>query len=209
MPLYFQKNIDQHTRLGIWKITESERFFLQKVSPVKSINHPEKRLQHLAANYVLTELFPGFPQSTIEISEAEKPFLASNDYFFSLAHTNDFAAALVSTKTNVGIDIEPVSEKPFLLKNKFLQQNESIKIAQDNFLPGDINSRFTMAWCVKEAIYKWWGKAGISLKNNIEISGSEQGIILCILHTNTSSIPLNAFQIVFGDLCLSWVIEEL
>ncbi|MEO7209843.1 MAG: 4'-phosphopantetheinyl transferase superfamily protein, partial [Chitinophagaceae bacterium] len=172
MPLYFQENIDQNSRLGIWKITEAESFFLQTVTPVKKIKHAQKRLQHLATNYLLTQLFPEFPQAAIQTGHADKPFLPSSAYFFSLAHTNDFAAALVSTKNNVGIDIEPVSSKPFLLKDKFLKEEESNKIIQNSFLPGTLDTRMTMAWCAKEAVYKWWGKGGISLKNNMQISGS-------------------------------------
>ncbi len=208
MPLFFQKNISQESRLGIWQITEAESFFLQKINPVKSINHPLKRVQHLSANYLLTELFPGFPQSSIKISESDKPFLPSCEYFFSVAHTKNFAAALVSTKNVAGIDIEPVSGKPFLLKDKFLQQYEILKIGQGHFIPGNKNIRFTMAWCVKEAIYKWWGKGGISLKNNIEISGMDQETFFCLLHVNNASIALNVHHLAFGNLCLAWVLED-
>lgn len=208
MPLYFQENIDQNSRLGIWKITEPESFFLQTVIPVKKIKHAQKRLQHLAANYLLTQLFPEFPQAEIQTGHADKPFLPSAAYFFSLAHTNDFAAALVSTKNNVGIDIEPVSPKPFLLKNKFLKEVESNKILQNSFLPGTLDTRMTMAWCTKEAVYKWWGKGGISLKNNMEISGSAQDKILCNLHIERTVYPLLVHTMLFGNLCLAWLLED-
>ncbi len=208
MPLYFNENIDQNSRLGIWKITEPESFFLQSIIPVKQIKHPVKRVQHLAANYLLTQLFPEFPQADIQTGHADKPFLPSAAYFFSLAHTNDFAAALVSTKNNVGIDIEPVFPKPFLLKNKFLKEEEVNIILQNSFLPGNLDTRMTMAWCAKEAIYKWWGKGGISLKNNMEISGSEQDKILCKLHIELTVYPLLVHTMLFGNLCLAWLLED-
>lgn len=208
MPLYFQENIDQNSRFGIWKITEPENFFLKKITPVKQIKHAEKRLQHLAANYLLTQLFPAFPQAEIQTGHADKPFLPSATYFFSLAHTGEFAAALVSTKNNVGIDIEPVSPKPNILKDKFLKTEESEIILQNSFLAGNVDTRMTMAWCAKEAIYKWWGKGGISLKNNIEISGSTGDIFLCSLHIEQTSISLRVHTRLFGNLCLAWLLED-
>ncbi len=208
MPLYFNENIDQNSRLGIWKITEPENFFLQFVIPVKQIRHTEKRIQHLAANYLLTQLFPGFPQADIQTGYADKPFLPSAKYFFSLAHTNNFAAALVSTKKNVGIDIEPVSEKPNRLKNKFLQEAEIKNILQKSFLTGTTDTRMTMAWCTKEAVYKWWGKGGIFLKNDMQISGSEADKILCSLHTDHVTIPLQIQTKLLGSLCLAWLLKD-
>jgi hypothetical protein len=57
MAIFYQHNINQHTRLGIWQLQEPEQFFLQKVPLKKEVTHPHKRLQHLAGRYLLTHLF--------------------------------------------------------------------------------------------------------------------------------------------------------
>jgi len=48
MPLVYQQDINEDAKIGVWHITESEDFFLESVFPQKEINHPHKRLQHLA-----------------------------------------------------------------------------------------------------------------------------------------------------------------
>ena len=73
MPLFFQQDIDDTTRLAIWKIEEEEAFF--HVPLQREITHPHKRLQHLAGRYLLKYLFPDFPTELIRIADTRKPFL--------------------------------------------------------------------------------------------------------------------------------------
>ena len=56
MPIFFQQDIEDNTRLGIWKIEEEEKFFLQSVPLQNEITHPHKRLQHLAGRFLLKQL---------------------------------------------------------------------------------------------------------------------------------------------------------
>jgi hypothetical protein len=58
MPLVYQQNINESTKLGVWHITEPEDFYLKQVPLQREISHPNKRLQHLAARYLLKELYP-------------------------------------------------------------------------------------------------------------------------------------------------------
>ena len=76
MPLFYQHNINETSKLAVWHITEPENFFLEKVQLQKEISHPHKRLQHLAGRYLLQLLHPGFPFHLIEIAESNKPLLA-------------------------------------------------------------------------------------------------------------------------------------
>ena len=69
MPLFYQHNINENTKLGIWKIEEPEAFFVQAVPLKREITHPHKRLQHLAGRYLLKTLFPGFPYEEIMIAD--------------------------------------------------------------------------------------------------------------------------------------------
>ena len=66
MPLFYQQDINETTRLGVWQITEDESFFLEKVPLSREITHPHKRLQHLAGRYLLQSLFPDFPYELIQ-----------------------------------------------------------------------------------------------------------------------------------------------
>ena len=75
MPIFFQHQINESTRLGIWKIEETEEFFKANVPLHRDVTHPHKRLQHLAGRFLLQYLFPAFPYHLIEIADTRKPFL--------------------------------------------------------------------------------------------------------------------------------------
>ena len=55
MPLVYQQNINEATKMAVWHISEREDFFLKKVTLSNNITHPHKRLQHLAGRYLLPE----------------------------------------------------------------------------------------------------------------------------------------------------------
>ena len=104
MPIFFQQDIDENTRLAIWKIEEGEDFFLASVPLQRDITHPHKRLQHLAGRYLLKYLYPDFPIELIRIADTKKPYLEGEAYHFSISHCGDFAAAIVSSQKRVGVD---------------------------------------------------------------------------------------------------------
>ncbi len=109
MPIFYQQNINGTTKLAIWKIEETEAFFLAEVPLKREIVHPQKRLQHLAGRYLLPFLFPDFPYKEIEIADTRKPFLRDEQYHFSISHCSNYAAAFVSSDKRVGGDVELIN----------------------------------------------------------------------------------------------------
>lgn len=124
MPIFFQHTINEFTRLGIWKIEETEEFFKGNVPQHRDVTHPHKRLQHLAGRFLLQFLFPDFPYELIRIADTRKPYLPNEQYHFSISHCGDYAAAIVSKNSRVGIDIEIPVPKIEKVKNKFLNEEE-------------------------------------------------------------------------------------
>ena len=124
MPVFFQQQINDTTRLGIWKIEETEEFFKSNVPQHRDVTHPHKRLQHLAGRFLLQYLFPAFPYDLIKIADTRKPFLPDEQYHFSISHCGDFAAAIVSKDKRVGVDIEIPEEKILKIQDKFLSNEE-------------------------------------------------------------------------------------
>jgi phosphopantetheinyl transferase len=120
MPIFFQHQINENTRLGVWKIEETEEFFKGNVPLHREVTHPHKRLQHLGGRFLLQFLFPDFPYQLIEIADTRKPFLPDEQYHFSVSHCGDYAAAIVSRDKRVGIDIEIPVEKISRIMYKFL-----------------------------------------------------------------------------------------
>lgn len=165
MPLFYQQNINQYTKLGIWKIEESEPFFLEKVLLQREITHPHKRLQHLAGRYLLPFLFPAFPGEQIEIAGTRKPFLPDEQYHFSISHCSNYAAVIVSKNERVGVDVEVITERVNKIKHKFLHAGELRFVNSQS--PGKHIILLTLLWSAKEAIFKWYGSGEVDFREMI------------------------------------------
>lgn len=60
MPVFFQHNINQSTRLVVWHLQESEDFFYVEGLGYSSITHQHRRLQHMCGRFLLKYLFNDF-----------------------------------------------------------------------------------------------------------------------------------------------------
>ena len=163
MPLFYQQNINESTRLAIWRIEEPETFFLSKVPLQRDITHPNKRLQHLAGRYLLPFLFNDFPYREIEIADTRKPFLPNDQYHFSISHCNKYAAAIASRDCRVGVDVEFTTPRLEKIKQKFMHQAELDFISTQ--LPVEQLKLLTIIWSAKEAMYKWYGTGSVDFRD--------------------------------------------
>lgn len=167
MPLFFQHNISSTTKLAIWHIAETEKFFELSVPLPIVISHPHKRLQHLAGRYLLPLLFNDFPNHEIEIAHTRKPFLPNEQYHFSISHCRDFAAAIVSSNMRVGIDVEYITPRVEKIMHKFMHPDE-VRFVNSR-PPNERLKLLTVMWCVKEAIFKWYGKGEVNFSEMMRI----------------------------------------
>lgn len=174
MPLVYQQNINETTKIGVWHIAEEEAFFLEQVPLQRSITHPHKRLQHLAGRLLLKELYPAFPIELIKIADTRKPFLEDEAFHFSIAHSGHYAAVIVSTSHRVGVDIEWENPKLSLIKNKFLSEDELSR------LPTPDSRLLTLSWAVKESVFKWSGAGGVDFRKDIQIKNMDVDIVHCL-----------------------------
>ncbi len=218
MPIFFQHQINENTRMGIWKIEETEEFFKGNVPLHRQVTHPHKRLQHLAGRFLLQFLFPAFPYELIQIADtrpkgnAGKPYLTNEQYHFSISHCGDYAAAIVSKDSRVGIDIEIPVEKIIRIQNKFLSQEEKKMFNLQH--PAAIQSSTlnvllpTLLWSAKEAVYKWYGEGEVDFRRHILLSGLREGkeTIDCFFTKNESVLTIHYRQ--FDGLVLCWVMSE-
>ncbi|HYF31772.1 MAG TPA: 4'-phosphopantetheinyl transferase superfamily protein [Chitinophagaceae bacterium] len=209
MPLFYQQTIDRHTKIGIWKIEESENFFLQTVPLQNEITHPHKRVQHLAGRHLLRYLFPDFPYELIRIADTLKPFLANEAYHFSISHCGDFAAAIVSRDKRVGIDIELVAERVGKVKDKFINTIEAGIIQQFRVDMPDL-LKFTLMWSCKEAMFKWHGNGQVDFRRHMQLQAIYRDEIRNCIFTDflfsKEKARLLKLQTVFLEkFALSWL----
>jgi 4'-phosphopantetheinyl transferase EntD len=152
MGLFYQQDINENTRLAVWHIEEPAEFFLDYVPVQREISHPQKRLQHLAGRYLLRYLFPHFPYKDILIADTRKPYVPGDPFHFSISHRGEYAAAIVSRDSRVGIDIEGFTPKVERILHKFLSPREQSFLDVRHPLRQGI-----VCWAAKEAVYKWYG----------------------------------------------------
>lgn len=203
MPIFFQQDIDESTRLGIWKIEEDEDFFLQEVVLQREVHHPHKKLQHLAGRYLLKFLYPEFPLDLIRIADTRKPFLEDEAYHFSISHCGDYAAAIVSQKERVGVDIELFTPKVERIMHKFLHQEELAMLdGQDQV------AQLTLLWSCKEAVYKWWSYGQVDFSEKIRLEPfhlHKKGKIGAKFYRGSSFVELKLHYRLFEEISLAWV----
>ncbi len=208
MPLVYQQNINDFAKIGVWHITEEESFFLTSTEKQSLIRHPEKRIQHQAGRFLLQHLEADFPLQEIQLQPNGKPFLISNSFHFSIAHSSRYAAAIISPALPVGIDIETVQPKIIQLSSKFLTAAESVVL---NAVIADKASACTVGWCVKEAVFKWYGKGAVDFKQHIQVmeaevqSNSELNITVLFSKEDDIRLQLSVFN--FPDMFLAWVVQ--
>jgi phosphopantetheinyl transferase len=212
MPIFFQQQINETTRLGIWKIEETEEFFKSNVPLHRDVTHPHKRLQHLAGRFLLQYLFPAFPYSLIKIADTRKPYLPNEEYHFSISHCGDFAAVIVSKDKRVGIDIEIPTEKILRIQNKFLSDEEKKQFTisnpqSENRFPAPDSRLTTLFWSAKESVYKWYGDGGVDFKENILLKQirKDEDSIDCFFTKNKTELSIHYRQ--FDHLVLAWVVS--
>jgi len=207
VPLYYQQNINETTKLAVWEIKEEASFFIQKVPFHQPVTHPHKLLQHLAGRYLLTHLFPDFPISLIEIADTRKPFLPQDEYHFSISHCGNYAAAIVSSNKRVGIDVEMVTQRVDRIKYKFLNIQELNNLAFGNNPVNEIK-KLTILWSAKEAMFKWWGRGDIDFRDVMRTQPfalGTSGVINASFFKNEFHQELNLQYKLQDELSLVWV----
>jgi len=207
MPVFFETIIDENTRLGIWKIEESEDFFKNNVPLHRDVTHPHKRLQHLAGRFLLQYLFPSFPYELIRIADTRKPFLEDEQFHFSISHCGDYAAAIASRDRRVGIDVEIPVSKIGRIAEKFLDNEENKGFAIGKEQDEDSLGLTTILWSAKESVFKWYGEGGVDFRKDIRLRKSrEPGKIDC--HFNKTGVDLVISYRKFDHLVAAWVLSH-
>lgn len=218
MPIFFQHAINETTRLGVWKIEETEEFFKGTVPQHRDVTHPHKRLQHLAGRFLLQFLFPGFPYELIRIADTRKPFLPDEQYHFSISHCGDYAAAIVSKDKRVGVDIEIPVGKILRIQNKFLSQQEkqifniqysmtNIHLRNDSELTIHDSRLTTLLWSAKEAVFKWYGDGGVDFSEHINLRQLNKADNMIDCFFSKTKADLSVHYHYFEHLVLAWVMS--
>lgn len=200
MSLIIDKQVNNHSRIGVWEIQENyeELFSMLNLNPeeiktVESFKNHRRKLEWMSVRVLLNKLTD--KNNTIVYNGNRKPFLADKTHNISISHSYHYAAVLISEKRHAGIDIEMMQPKITHIAGKFINQTEYQNITKDREI-----YHLYLHWCAKEALYKMFDKKNISFKNNIAIepfSPSEEGKITGKVKTNeiNEKVVLNYFHL--------------
>ncbi|MCD6112847.1 MAG: 4'-phosphopantetheinyl transferase superfamily protein [Bacteroidales bacterium] len=172
MPLKYKKKINQDVLLGIWEITESENELLRNINLkekekdfFKSLKNSTRRKHWLSYRNIINSFLKN-NDTEIYYDENLKPHFLNLDYNFSVSHSGDFAAVILSKKNKVGIDIEQINPRVKKVITKFLNDYE---IKNFNSEENISIEKLYVYWCAKESLLKLYGKKNLDFKKNIII----------------------------------------
>lgn len=192
MPLYKEWKSDAYSLSAIWKIEEPEHFFTERTGMVSDIKNDKRRMERLAGRFLLKHLKEDFPLFNIHPDEHDKPRIENNLYYFSISHSWPYVAAMVSPDVEAGIDIQVWHPNIERIQHKFLTDAERLFTKNDFRLT-------TLAWCAKEAAYKWQGRRGIEFIDHLVLQQLKKNSadyaldIYCPLTTNKLTCNLTGF----------------
>lgn len=209
MPLFYSYQVNLSTKLAIWQITEREEFFNSIPLSHQQVNHPHKRIQHLAGRFLLRQMNPDFPIERVKI-EGKRPYLEGNSFHFSISHSKNFAAAIISKQNKVGIDIEPVTPRIKRLGPKFLTSEEQAIVLNGSAELSE-EEKLTACWCAKECMVKWHQNGGLDFRKNMHILHISYQDEMGSIDASIDKGKLKIFKIhfrYFDQLCLAWLSDD-
>ena len=154
-----------------WKTEEPAASLIEQLALNKNdltewdaIHHPRKQAEWLASRAALAAILKSLniPTCSTYKDSKGKPFLKNSAYHISLANSYPYGVAILHQHHAVGIDIERPSDKLLRIRHKFLNELE-MNTVRTHF------SHLCIYWCVKESLYKLYGRKQLSLKDNIAV----------------------------------------
>ena len=173
MALFLTKDLDDpaHSRVGVWKITESEAELRTMTSipsdeleEISYIKNESLRKQRLAVRALLDTMF----EEKVYLSHHDngKPYIENNAINISITHTDQYVAVILNDEDEVGIDCESLNRDFSAVEKKALSDEEI-----GDFEDEQKNEQLAIYWCAKEAIFKLTSQYDVDFAEQIQIDG--------------------------------------
>jgi len=155
--------------IGIWKNDESYEELLLELQPrekmlkhLNSITLEKRKKEFMITRLLVRELWGD--DAVIVKDENGKPDFENIPYKLSISHADKYSGIFISEEKECGLDIEVIRPRISRISKKFVSEYESLYVTI-----GKPVLHYTIMWCVKEAIYKWYAKRGLDFKQNMII----------------------------------------
>ena len=173
MALFLTKDLDDpaHSRVGVWKITESEAELRPMTSipsdeleEISYIKNESLRKQRLAVRALLDAMFE--EKGYLSHHDNGKPYIENNAINISITHTDQYVAVILNEEDEVGIDCESLNRDFSAVEKKALSDEEIGDLEDEQK-----NEQLAIYWCAKEAIFKLTSQYDVDFAEQIQIDG--------------------------------------
>ncbi|NVK28958.1 MAG: 4'-phosphopantetheinyl transferase superfamily protein [Flavobacteriia bacterium] len=166
------------------------------------IHHEHKRKEFIASRTALRLLKPEYMLHY----EGRCPILDGPGYI-SLAHSQEYGAAIHHPTRRVGIDVEPQRPKLSRLARKFLNLSEL-----DDVDRGHSQFKLQILWGAKEALFKLHRMGGIEFKKHLfidPITVADTGTVDAAIVTEDENIPCKIGWFFHANQYVVYAVSEI
>lgn len=213
MPLIYFNEVERGTRLGVWKIEEPNDFFLSQLeltafdrNEIAKYSLPIKLREWLSSRFVLKLMANKDEPIELHKDEFDKPHIVNFKLNCSISHCPGYAAAFISDRYRLGIDIEGLHEKVNRIAARFMSRKELSNVADETRI-----EQFVIHWSAKESLYKLYGRKRLDFKENLIIHPFKyegKGQIETSLRRGDFKVDLNLNYQTIDRTVLTWVVDE-
>lgn len=169
MPIIHHQNIAILGEVGLWRIEESEEWFLEKLDlfPQEKTQLAKikghRRIEWLAARQLIHQMSGREKRVAFVKDEYGKPHLKNADWQISISHSKEISAA-IAAPVAVGIDVQKIVPKITRIIPKFMNSREQANLDKKHSI-----LHAHVYWGAKEALYKAYGRRALELCTHIQI----------------------------------------
>ena len=184
--------------IAITKIDLESEILAEELEKYQQISNP-KRKKEFQNVRLLRNLQIG--KKAIRYDALGKPNVKDKNKFISISHSKNFVAFANDTSP-IGVDIEELSPRILKVWSRYLRPEE--------FAIFDTTSIFdlTVAWTIKEALFKLNTKTGIDFKNDLRIKSKEGNTFLCEMKAEDGFQTVKMETCAYKNLIISYNINQ-
>lgn len=165
---------------------------------------PKTNLHWLASRAALSLHFSHANSIVISKDIFNKPSMRvdGETYHLSITHSNQYAAVLFSTSTQVSLDLEKIDSRVERVAKKF------VNAAEEEMMKSSLNNTldYTRIWSAKETLYKFYGQKELDFKMHMTVFINNLKVLRgCIHKHNPDFFDIQHEQL--DDYVLTYIIQ--
>ena len=192
--LVFREHINE-AELIIWRMDETLEELLEMSQhhydhEIENISNEVRKKERIISRFLLETLVGR--KVEVKYADSGKPFC--DGVHFSISHTKNFVAVIVSNKP-VGVDIEYKNDRIFRVTEKFMHPEE-LKILSEC----TEKQKFALlCWCAKETVFKIIEENGVDFaKMNCKVDSENIFLSYKSAHFTLKFLDFPDFFVVFS-----------